>query len=145
MMLDVSKAIRERNTLALTYGVTQLKPATLAGVAGVGTIQVVRTVDGDILELIGTWRLVNDEDCSVELLKRACEQQQSITYEGYVSDPLYPDAEAVKVDVQILSIRPYLHHPEAEAGEKGITKTFYRLKLDGSLPQPYSTTDALSE
>ena len=140
-MLDVSKAIRERNTLALTYGVTQLQPATLAGVTGVGTIQVVRTVDGDVLELIGTWRLVDDDDTAVEQLRSAFEQQQSVTYEGYFSDPLHPDAAPVTIEVKILSVRPYLHHMKKDPAGKACTKTFYRLEPAGSLPRQYATPD----
>lgn len=139
-MLDVSKALRERNTLALSYAVTKLEPAKLANIPGLGIIQVVRTQDGDLLELIGTWRLENNEDSDAHELKHAYERQQSVRYEGRVSDPLQPDAVAVGVDIRILSIRSYAHTSDSRGTQEVLEnpqtiKTFYRLAPVGSLPQ----------
>jgi hypothetical protein len=133
-MIDVSKSLKERNALALTRPVTTLEPATLAGIPGVGIIQVIRTLEGEILEIIGTWRLVEDGNNNTQRLKRAHQDQESVSYQGHFSDPLHQDAGAVTVDVRILAVRAYQYDAQEEMEGKETTKTLYRLEPVGSLP-----------
>jgi hypothetical protein len=133
-MIDVSKSLRDRNALALTNPITSLEPAKLAGVPGVGILQVIRTLDGEILEIIGTWRLVEDGDNNTERLKRAHQDQESVSYQGHFSDPLHLDVGTVTVDVRILAVRAYQYDAQEEMEGKETTKTLYRLEPVGSLP-----------
>ena len=109
--------------------------ATLGGVAGKGTLQIVRGPRADkILDVVGTWRL-SDEDArsDVSEIHKAHEEGRMVRYSGRLDDPEYPNIKEVDTEVRITSIQTYNYTPQ-EGREEGEERTLYNYDVTGSLP-----------
>ena len=119
----------------------KMEPSTLGGVPGIGTLQVVRGQRrGDVLEVLGTWRLKDDEEGDVGALEAALESGETVTYKGKLDDPEEPERYEIEVEVKVLSIETYTY--EGEEGEAGPERTLYNYRLSGSLPYMSEEEDA---
>ena len=109
--------------------------ATLGGVSGVGTLQIVRGTRNDkILDIVGTWRLADEEAGSdVGDIHRAHEEGRAVRYTGRLDDPEYPNIKEVDTEVRITSISSYNYTPR-EGEEEGEERTLYNYDVEGSLP-----------
>ena len=108
--------------------------ASLAGIPGFGTLQVVRGHNGETLEVIGTWRLIDDQEgTSTERLNRACEAGETVVYEGKFDDPAHPEKSHIKTDVRITSVRNYAFDQKEYAGENATEKTLYGFTPEADL------------
>ena len=109
--------------------------ATLGGVSGVGTLQIVRGTRNDkILEVVGTWRLADEGARSdVGEIHRAHEEGRAVRYTGRLDDPEYPNVKEVDTEVRITSIQTY-HYTPQEGGGEGEEHTLYNYDVAGSLP-----------
>ena len=113
----------------------KLGDATLGGVRGVGTLQIVRGTRNDkILDIVGTWRL-EDENAGgdVSEIHKAHEEGRAVRYTGRLDDPDYPDIKEVDTEVRITSIQTY-HYTPREGQEEGEAHTLYNYDVTGSLP-----------
>ncbi len=120
----------------------KMEPSTLGGVPGVGTLQVVRGQRrGDILEVLGTWRLKEDDEQDVSELKERLESGKTVTYKGKLDDPDEPEKDEIEVEVKILSIETYTYEGEEE-DDAGPERTLYNYRLSGSLPYMDEEEDA---
>ena len=109
--------------------------ATLGGVSGKGTLQIVRGPRADkILDIVGTWRLA-DEDAGSDVseIHKAHEEGRMVRYTGRLDDPDYPNIKEVDTEVRITSIGTY-HTTPQEGGDEGEERTFYNYDVTGSLP-----------
>lgn len=83
-------------------------PAELGGVPGLGTLQIVRGHEGEVLDVIGTWHLVAGEaGRDLHALEEAYEQGDPVVYEGKLDDPADPERREVKLEVRISSVGRY--------------------------------------
>ena len=83
--------------------------ARLGGQEGVGTLQVVRGRNQEILEIKGTWRSDDDgaqDDGALAQLCDAAQQGSSVRYQGPLVDP-DGDREKASVDVEFTSTNRY--------------------------------------
>ena len=120
----------------------EMEPSTLGGVSGIGTLQVVRGQRrGDVLEVLGTWRLKDDNEQDVSALQKALESGETILYKGKLDDPGEPDKDEIEVEVKVLSIETYTYEGEEE-DEAGPERTLYNYRLAGSLPYMSEDEDA---
>ena len=120
----------------------KMEPSTLGGAKGVGTLQVVRGQRrGDVLEVLGTWRLKDDEENDVSALEAALESGETVVYKGKLDDPGKPERDDIEVEVKILSIETYTYEGEEE-DETGPERTLYNYRLSGSLPYMSEEEDA---
>lgn len=90
----------------------------LDGIKGRGTLQVVRGRNREVMELLGTWRPI-DEDTDVSPLEKAAEEEKRVRFQGTLADPEAPDRNEVTTDVRISSHESYAfdaHLPEDEDG-----------------------------
>ena len=109
--------------------------ATLGGVRGVGTLQIVRGPRADkILDIVGTWRLT-DEDAGSDVseIHKAHEEGRMVHYKGRLDDPEYPNIKEVNTEVRITSIGTY-HTTPQEGEDEGEERTLYNYDVTGSLP-----------
>ena len=121
--------------------IAKMEPSTLGGVPGIGTLQVVRGQRrGDILEVLGTWRLEDDEERDVSALHEKLESSETVTYKGKLDDPDEPGRDEIEVEVNILSIETYTY--EGEEDEVGPERTLYTYRLSGELPYMSEEEDA---
>ena len=119
----------------------KMEPSTLGGVPGIGTLQVVRGQRrGDVLEVLGTWRLKDDEEGDVGALEAALESGETVTYKGKLDDPDEPERDEIEVEVKVLSIETYTY--EGEEDEVGPERTLYNYRLSGELPYMSEEEDA---
>ena len=119
----------------------KMDTSTLGGVQGIGTLQVVRGQRrGDVLEILGTWRLEDDSDQDVSALQGALESGNTVLYKGRLDDPEEPERDEIEVEVNILSIETYTY--EGEEDEAGPERTLYNYRLSGSLPYMSEEEDA---
>jgi hypothetical protein len=82
--------------------------AKLGGIPGQGTLQVVRGQEKEVLEVLGTWRLSDDQaGLDISSLERAFEAGETVSYQGKLDDPEYPDRNEVEADVKITSVQLY--------------------------------------
>ncbi len=120
----------------------KMEPSTLGGVPGIGTLQVVRGQRrGDILEVLGTWRLKDDDERDVSGLHERLESSETVTYKGKLDDPDEPERNEIEVEVNILSIETYTYEGEEE-GKAGPERTLYTYRLSGELPYMSEEEDA---
>lgn len=123
----------------------KMEPSTLGSVPGIGTLQVVRGQRrGDVLEVLGTWRLKDDNaEQDVKTLERALESGETITYKGKLDDPDEPERDEIEVEVKILSIESYTYESEEDTDDNvGPERTLYNYRLSGSLPYISEDEDA---
>jgi len=109
--------------------------ATLGGIPGRGTLQVVRGQEKEVLEVLGTW-LLSDNQAGLDTssLERAFEAGESVSYQGKLDDPEYPDRNEVEAKVKITSVQPYEFNQQQYEGEDAIEKVLYSFTVVGSLP-----------
>ena len=120
----------------------KMEPSTLGGVQGIGTLQVVRGQRrGDILEVLGTWRLKDDQENDVSALEAALESGETVIYKGKLDDPDEPERDDIEVEVKVLSIETYTYEGEDE-DDAGPERTLYNYRLSGSLPYMSEEEDA---
>jgi hypothetical protein len=111
-----------------------LKPATLGGVPGLGILQVVRSPSDKVLEVLGTWRLADDDnEHDVTPIHEAQEAGRSIVYQGPVTDPDAPEKERLEVEVTIKGISSYVFDQQ-ELADNPRERELYNYELEGSLP-----------
>lgn len=109
--------------------------AKLGGIQGQGTLQVVRGQNKEVLEILGTWLLSDDQaDLDTSSLERAFEAGESVSYHGKLDDPEYPDRNEVEAKVKIASIQSYEFNQQKYEGENATEKVLYNFTLEGSLP-----------
>lgn len=87
--------------------------ARLAGVPGVGTMQVIRDREGAMLRVEGTWR-AQDEGTDAGPIEAVLAAGEPLRYEGRMDDPKHPDRErcAIEVDVTSHSVYTWDARPE---------------------------------
>lgn len=90
----------------------------LDGLAGHGTLQVVRGRKLEVMELTGTWR-PTDESTDVSALVRAADEGRVIRFEGVIDDPDAPQREEVVADVEISSHATYRFGARLPDDEEG--------------------------
>lgn len=123
----------------------ELRDATLAGMPGLGVLQVVRGGGGGIASIDGTWRPREGEGGDLAGLERARASGETVRYRGTLHDPGRRIAEAphdvgqeapqtttVDVEVRITSVQSYRMN-ELEDGP-GPERTFVNFNLAGELP-----------
>lgn len=109
--------------------------AKLGGIPGQGTLQVVRGQNKEILEVLGTWLLADDQaGLDTSSLERAFEAGEPVSYQGKLDDPEYPDQNKVEAKVKITSVQPYEFDQQQYEGENATEKVLYSFTLEGSLP-----------
>ena len=129
---DVQEALRTDTEVTNDASQDQ---ASLAGIPGFGTLQVVRGHNGEAMEVIGTWRLVDErEGSSTERLKRAYEAGEAVVYEGKFDDPAHPEKNHIKTEVKLTSVRRYDFDQKEYAGEHATEKTLYGFTVEGGIP-----------
>ena len=83
-------------------------PAELGGVAGRGTLQVVRGAQGEVTDVTGTWHLeIGKAGSDLDALEAAYEQGDPVVYSGKLDDPGDPERLEVELKVLISSIGHY--------------------------------------
>ncbi len=109
--------------------------AKLGGILGQGTLQVVRGQEKEILEVLGTW-LLSDVQAGLDTssLDKAFEAGESVSYQGKLDDPEYPDQNVVEAKVKITSVQPYEFNQQEYEGENATEKVLYSFTIEGSLP-----------
>ncbi len=109
--------------------------AKLGGIPGQGTLQVVRGQEKEVLEVLGTWLLSDDQaGLDTSSLERAFEAGETVSYHGKLDDPEYPDQNEVEAKVKITSVQPYEFNQQQYEGENATEKVLYSFTLEGSLP-----------
>ena len=87
----------------------RMDKARLGGQEGVGTLQVVRGRNQEILEIRGTWRSNDDsaqDDGALAQLCEAAAEGTSVQYQGPLVDP-ESDRDKANVEVTVTSTRRY--------------------------------------
>ncbi len=92
-----------------------LRPARLAGIAGHGTLQVLRDASGSRVSIEGSWR-PDDPDASIGALLRAAADGELVRFEGPLDDAAQSDGEQVEVEVAIRSHGLYRFQTDAQVG-----------------------------
>lgn len=87
--------------------------ARLAGVLGVGTLQVVRDPDGHVLHREGTWR-PRDEGADVSAIDAGVDAGRPMRYEGKLHDPAEPGRDRWEGDVTVTSRSEYTYDAREE-------------------------------
>lgn len=109
--------------------------ATLGGLPGQGTLQVVREQNGEVMEVLGTWRLSDEqESLDTSHLEKAYQANEAVSYHGRLDDPEHPDKTEVEVQVRITSIQAYEFDQQQYEGDNATEKTLYNFTVEGSLP-----------
>ncbi len=109
--------------------------AKLGGIPGLGTLQVVRAQSGEVLEVLGTWLLADEqEDVDTSRLERAFEANERVSYEGKLDDPQRPEQNEVELEVRITSVQNYTFDQQQYQGENATEKRLYSFAVEGSLP-----------
>lgn len=80
--------------------------ARLAGVNGIGTLQVVRDREGEALRIEGTWRPF-DESTDAAAIEASISDGSPLRYEGKLDDPSHPEQDHCDVEVVITSRSEY--------------------------------------
>lgn len=93
-----------------------LREARLGGIAGRGTLQVLRNGSGARVSVEGTWRPA-DEDAPLGPLLHAAADGETVRFEGTIDDTTRPDPEPVDVEVQIRSHGVYRFETRSELGD----------------------------
>lgn len=96
--------------------------ARLGGLEGVGTLQVVRGNELEVVEIRGTWRSTDDDASDDGVLARLCEAAASggtVQYQGPLVDP-DGDRDRATVDVEFTSTNRYGFMPADDS--KGETE-----------------------
>ena len=100
--------------------------ARLGGIPGSGTLQVARSGQGEVLDVLGTWRLNQDtQSRDTSRLVAAYDAGETLWYEGKVDDPARPGNKHIKAEVRISSISTYTY----DSGEE---RTLFNFKPDGN-------------
>ncbi|MDZ7703233.1 MAG: hypothetical protein U5L04_01955 [Trueperaceae bacterium] len=91
-----------------TSSSARLGPATLGGVEGLGTLQILRatTEEMEIIEANGTWRLSGDDD---KQNTSALKESDVVTYKGRLDDAKNPDQNDIEIKVRISHVRTYTY------------------------------------
>lgn len=109
--------------------------AMLGGLPGQGTLQVVRGQNGEVMEVLGTWRLSDKrEGLDTSHLEKAFKASEPVSYRGRLDDPEHPDKTEVEVQVRITSIQAYEFDQQQYEGDNATEKTLYSFTVEGSLP-----------
>lgn len=110
--------------------------AALGGLPGQGTLQVVRGQAGEVVEVLGTWRLADaEEGRDTGHLARALETGEPVPYRGRLDDPGHPDRTEIAVEVKITAVRTYEFDQQQYAGENAAEKTLYSFTVEGAFPE----------
>lgn len=113
----------------------QLREATLAGIPGVGVLQVVRGGGGGVHSVDGTWRLAAGDDRDTSALERAHAGGETVRYRGVLHDPERPrDETPVELEVRITSVQSYRLDELGDDDERGPERTYVNFDLAGELP-----------
>lgn len=91
----------------------EMGEARLAGIGGLGTLQVVRDGNGRRIHLEGTWRPY-DEGTDVSSLDANVDARSPVRYEGKLHDPSDPQRDTCSVDVVITSRGDYSYDARDE-------------------------------
>lgn len=91
----------------------RMAAASLAGHPGIGTLQVVRGRDSEVLEVRGTWRAEHDDAAALERLRAAERAGEPVVYEGIVDDPENAERRA-EVAVRLSSSGHYAYTDRAD-------------------------------
>ena len=110
---------------------TKVGEASLAGMPGTGTVQVVRNQDGDVLEVKGTWHA--DVETDVAGIERSAEAGEPLRYEGRLYDPIHPDRDHIAVDVMITSYGAYEFDARLPEGGEGAVRTIFNFDPVGGV------------
>lgn len=107
----------------------RLGPATLGGVEGLGTLQILRadTEEKEIIEANGTWRLDGDDD---KQDTGSLKEGDVVTYKGRLDDAKNPDKNEIETKVRISHVRTYTYD-EVEGEPE---RTLYRFSPEEPLP-----------
>lgn len=87
--------------------------ARLAGVDGLGTLQVVRDRNDTIVHVEGTWR-PHDEGVDVSGLDAEVQADRPVRYQGKLQDPANPGNDRCDVEVKITSRSDYTYDARKE-------------------------------
>lgn len=104
-----------------------MEKARLGGVDGLGTIQVVRGRNDELLEIRGTWRPSDDsaqDDGVLSQLCSAAESGDAVQYQGPVVDPERGISRAT-VDVTFTSTSRYTFNDEDGVREAGPSRRIF--------------------
>lgn len=101
MGFDTERLKRESATQGASTG-----RAELAGIAGEGTLQVWRGQKQDVIRILGTWRIENDEE-AVATLQQALDDSSPVPFEGPLDDPAQSEGQRVNAEVIISSLGTY--------------------------------------
>ena len=107
--LDVERIAPDEATQGAEVG-----EARLAGVTGIGTLQVVRGREGDVLRIEGTWRPF-DESTDASAIESAISGGSTVRYEGKLDDPSHPEQDRCDVEVVLTSRSEYTWDARAES------------------------------
>ena len=102
--------------------------ASLGGIPGTGTLQVVRNQNGSLIEVTGSWRA--NEGIDVGKLEQAAEEGAPLRYEGRFYDPFDRDRDRIVTDVVVSSYGTYRFDARIpdEAEQEGPVQTVFNFK-----------------
>lgn len=135
-MANAQSPTNDLNTRQLSeQGIMQgahMAEATLAGVPGRGTIQVIRGRRLDRIDVQGTWR-PNDEDTDLSPVQKAVDAGEPMRFEGRMDDPAHPDRTTVEGDFVVSSFGDYAYDATLTPGQHGPTLRVFNLReADGT-------------
>ena len=114
--VDTEVLVKEATSTGAAVG-----NARLGGIEGIGTLQVVRGRDFEVMEIRGTWRAKDDEARDDGVLARLYEAATSggtAQYQGPLVDP-DGDRDRATVDVEFTSTNRYTYLPEDDRSGDG--------------------------
>lgn len=103
----------------------QVGEARLEGIAGVGTLQVTRDREGNVLHVEGTWR-PDDEGTDPSAIDAALEAGRPLRYEGTFDDPARPERNRCEAEVVVTSRSTYTW--DARKEDDGRTLPLYNFR-----------------
>lgn len=124
MTETIDQAVQPVEQMTNAASMGEARPA---GIPGTGTLQVARGGQGNVLDVVGTWRLNRElmaQDTS--RLVSAYEAGEAVWCEGKLDDPVQRKGGPVKVEVKISSVSTYAY-------DTGKEKTVFNFKLDGTV------------
>lgn len=95
-----------------------LRPARLGGVAGQGTLQILRDGAGAAVSIEGTWRPDADQ-AQIGRLLSAADESATVRFEGPIDDTTRSEPEPVEVEVKITSHGAYDYGAGSDEGDVG--------------------------
>lgn len=95
-----------------------LRPARLGGVAGQGTLQVLRDGAGAKVSIEGTWRPDVDE-AQIGRLLSAADEGAPVRFEGPIDDTTRSEPDPIEVEVKITSHGAYDYDADPSEGDVG--------------------------